>query len=162
MHDFRTRSLKIKFETHRKAGEHYAKKAEVILVQGAHDVEAINQRKKLSKIKAAHYNKASTVIVQLNRLGLHYNFKAKKESKRWITAEPKDIRKMLVVRKKNGSKREFLKEMPLSELSVFANHRRMKLFVAKGFTCANPACGRIGTRLIVNRNVHSGKLHPDI
>jgi hypothetical protein len=53
---------------------------------------------------------------------------------------------------------QVIQEKPISELIIFRDHRRLKVFCDKGTVCVT--CGRIGTRLI--QGLGRGKKHWDI
>jgi len=56
---------------------------------------------------------------------------------------------------------DFVEERPLSDLHLWKEHRRLKVFFYKGFECANPFCDNVGTRLICGKDFGGG-LHWDI
>lgn len=58
--------------------------------------------------------------------------------------------------------RFFLKEIPMEELHTkYANHRRLKVYAAKGCQCAEPGCTEVGTRLILSRTKNNER-HVDL
>ncbi len=52
-----------------------------------------------------------------------------------------------------------VRELPLSNLGRFSNHKRLRVFVEKGCKCVS--CGREGTRLIEGRD-NGGTCHVDL
>ena len=57
--------------------------------------------------------------------------------------------------------------LPIKELDFYGKieHRRLKVFHAQGTKCVNPACNRIGTKLLINEltlKKGSKQIHVDV
>lgn len=158
--NYQIRSLKLEFQKWREEGNAFKKTWESIQVKDAEDTVSIAQRKYIAKLKCNAFNKANSILVQLNRLGYMLQPSDLSEEDRVKFFSSRNARTTKIGNTRTN--RKYVGELPLESVYTdYADHRRMKMFIVKGFACANPECNRVGTRLIITQS-SGGKLHPDI
>jgi len=131
--------LKQKYDKLKAKATDVHSKYSITKVKGKDDKVNLNERLRLSSIRARYNREANHVKMLLAKV----NYIIDTPNHEPLSDPVKAVARHL------GPVRKFLKELPLVDVFKYGHKTRMKTFILKGFKCANPECDKVGTRFIV-------------